>query len=488
MKKIFYSIATLSLILLTGCDNNTDSFNNNQDAPYDVSAESLLTNAEKELMDQMTTSSVNSSPFRFFTQYWAQTTYNDESRFRLNTRKVTQNHWNALYRNVLGNLASAKGVINDETRPNNISEASWAIKQQNKIAIIEILQVYTFQVLVDSFGDIPYTDALDTNIKLPTYEDDTAIYPKLIIRLNAALAQLDDSGSSFDTGEYLYEGDIMQWKLFANSLKVKIGLNLADSDPALSQSTVESGFTGGVILTNAENTTFQYPGSAPNYNPLYGELVASQRNDYTATTTFVNALQSVNDPRIAVYYQANGGTYIGGTPGLSNVPYTAYSNIGDIFRSPNFPGKLFEATEINFYLAEAAARGYSVGNTAEFYYKQAIELSFASWGLSSLSAAYLAQPSVAYATATGDYKQKIGTQAWFAFFNRPFESWNSWRRLDYPALAAPANAISLADGQIPKRLTYPVNEQTVNTTNYQAAVEAIGGEDRLKVHVFWDKF
>ena len=488
MKKIFYSLATLSLIILTGCDNNTDSFNNNQDAPYDVSAESLLTNAEKELMDQMTTSSVNFSPFRYFTQYWAQTTYNDESRFRLNTRKVPQNHWNTLYRNVLGNLASAKKIIGEEVRPNNISEGDWILKQQNKLAIIELLQIYTFQVLVDSFGDIPYTDALNPEIKLPKYEDDAAIYPKLIIRLDAALAQLDESGSSFDSGEYLYEGDIAQWKLFANSLKVKIGLNLADVDAALSQSTVESGFTGGVILANNENTTFKYPGSAPNYNPIYADLVASQRNDYTATTTFVNALESVNDPRIEIYYQKNGGGFIGGVPGVSNVPYTAFSNIGDIFRSPDFPGQLFEATEINFYLAEAAARGYAVGNSAEFYYNQAITLSFESWGLSALSASYLAQPEVAYTTAAGDYKEKIGVQAWYAFFNRPFESWNSWRRLDYPALTPPANAISLADGEIPKRLTYPVNEKTVNTTNYQDAVDAIGGVDRLKVHVFWDKF
>lgn len=488
MKKIFYSIATLSIILLTGCDNNTDTFNNNEDAPYDVSAESLLTNAEKELMDQMTTSSVNFSPFRYFTQYWAQTTYNDESRFSLNRRNVPQNHWNTLYRNVLGNLASAKGVIASEVRPNDISEADWTVKQQNKVAIIEILQVYTFQVLVDSFGDIPYTEALNPEIKLPSYEDDAVIYPKLIIRLDAALAQLNADGSSFDTGDYLYEGDIMQWKLFANSLKVKIGLNLADVDATLAQSTVESGFTGGVILANADNTTFNYPGSAPNYNPVYADLVASQRNDYTATTTFVNALESVNDPRIGIYYQANDGEYIGGVPGLSNVPYTAFSNIGDVFRSPNFPGQLFEATELNFYLAEAAARGYAVGNSAEYYYNQAIMLSFESWGLSALSADYLAQPAVAYATAAGDYKQKIGVQAWYAFFNRPFESWNSWRRLDFPSLVAPANAVSAADGEIPKRLTYPTNERTVNTTNYKAAVEAIGGADRLKVHVFWDKF
>ena len=105
----------------------------------------------------------------------------------------------------------------------------------------------------------------------------------------------------------------------------------------------------------------------------------------------------------------------------------------------------------------------------------------------SEATAYLAKADVQYATAPGaTYKQKIGRQAWIALFNRPFESWNSYRRLDFPALVAPATAVTAAGGQIPKRLTYPINEQTVNNANWTAASNSIGG-DKLTTKVFWDK-
>jgi hypothetical protein len=476
MKKIIFSLAMLSLIA-SGCDNDTDNFNNNQDAQYDVAPEVLFTNAEKELADQMTTPSVNLNPFRFLAQYWAETTYNDETRYRFTTRSVSDNHWNNLYRNVLGNLESAKQLV---------AAQGSGTQQNNQLAIIEILQVYTFQVLVDSFGDIPYSQALNTDILLPTYDDDAAIYPQLITRLDAAIANLDDQGPSWTNSDVIYNGDVSQWRMFANSLKLKLGINLADVNPTLAQSTIESAFNGGVILTNAQNATFEYPGSAPNFNPIYGELVASNRNDFVAADTFVNALNAYNDPRRAVYFNTVGGEYVGGVYGAANNNFSEFSAIGDTFRSPDLPSELFEATEVNFYLAEAAARGYAVGNSAEYYYNQGIRTSFEYWGLSQTQAdTYLAMPEVAYTTASADWRETIGMQEWFAFFNRPFEAWNSYRRLDYPQLEAPSNAVAAAEGQVPKRLAYPVSERTVNNANYTAASEAIGG-NKLATHVFWD--
>lgn len=475
MKKFIFSVVTLSAIL-TSCNNNTEDFNNDKDASYEVTAEALFTNSQLELANQMTTPSVNLNPFRFFSQYWAQTTYNDESRYRITTRKVADNHWNALYRDVLGNLESSKQVI-------NTGDAT--VERQNKLAIIEVIEVYTFQILVDTYGDIPYTDALNVNIKLPRYDDDATIYPKLITRLDAAIANLDATHGSFDKGDIIFNGDVAKWKIFANSIKLKLGTNLADVSPALAQATIEAAYNAGVILNNSQNATFHYPAAAPNYNPLFGDLVASNRNDFVAANTIVNKMNALLDPRIGVYFNSVGGVYVGGIYGAANNNFTAFSQIGNKFRAADLPGELFEATESNFYLAEAAARGFSVGNTAEFYYNAAIQKSFEYWGLSGASAAYLLKPEVAYATATGTWQQKIGTQAWLALFNRGFESWSSYRRLDFPALVAPANAVAAANGVVPKRLTYPSTEATVNGTNYQAAVVAMG-EDRLRKKIFWD--
>lgn len=479
MKKIIFSITVLSLFM-TSCVSDDPTINNDQDKSYEVPAETLFTNAEKALTDQLVTPSVNQSILRYTSQYWAATQYNTEARFNITTRRIGDNHWNALYRTTLGNLETSKEVI--------LATGGDAKQIKNKIALIEILQVYTFQILVDTYGDVPYTDALKSKeVILPKYEDDAAIYPKLITRLDAAIASLDTSADSFGSADFIYGGDIASWRIFANTIKLKIGLNLADANAALSKSTVESAYTAGVILTNAQNASFNYPGAAPMYNPIYANLVASNRNDFVASTTIVEAMNTLADPRRAVYFKPMAdGTYKGGLNGPTNL-YASFSAIGEKLTAADFPALLAEATESNFYLAEAAARGYAVGNSAAYYYDKAITASFENWGIASAAPAYLAKTDVAYATAPGaTFKEKIGRQAWIAFFNRPFESWNSYRRLDFPALVAPANAVAAAEGQIPKRYTYPINEQTVNNANWISGSAAIGG-DKLKTHVFWDK-
>jgi hypothetical protein len=140
-------------------------------------------------------------------------------------------------------------------------------------------------------------------------------------------------------------------------------------------------------------------------------------------------------------------------------------------------------SEVEFLLAEAVERGIAVGGTAATHYTNAVTASLNYWNVSSTNiAAYLAQPTVAYATATGTWKQKIGEQAYLSLYNRGFEAWTSYRRLDFPVLTAPADAVISV---VPKRYTYPAAEQTLNATNNAAAAAAIGG-DAMTTKIFWD--
>ena len=130
--------------------------------------------------------------------------------------------------------------------------------------------------------------------------------------------------------------------------------------------------------------------------------------------------------------------------------------------------------EVQFYLAEAVERGMSVGGTAASHYNEAITASMQYWGVSDADiTSYRASPAVAYATAPETYKKKIGEQSWVAFYNRGFEAWTQWRRLDFPALVAPPDALSV----IPVRYTYPTSEQNLNNANYKAASAKIGADD-----------
>ena len=491
MKKFFLSIFAISA-LITSCASEDDIYNDDSLKAYEASGEYFFANAQKELVDQLTTPSVNLNVFRYFSQYWAATTYRAESRYDLTTRNIPDNHWNNLYAEALGNFKKAKENILTESKPALMSETEWSKIQQNRVAIIEVLMVYIYQVLVDSFGDIPYSQSLDiVNTPLPKYDDDAVIYPQLLVRLNAAIAKLDTGyGSITPSQDLVYGGDVAKWKLFANSLKAKIAINLADVNSTLAKSSIEEAYAAGVIETNSNNALLTYNTFAPNYNLIHEELVQSNRNDFVPASVFVNKLNSLSDPRRPIYFTPLGGTtntFVGGNYGYQNLlPYDdSYSHIGDKIKEPNLPGVLIDAAEINFILAEAAERSYSVGSAAT-HYENAVKASLTFWGVNNTDATtYYNQASVNYSTATGTWKEKIGNQAWIAMYNRGFESWTFFRRLDFPGIVAPPSAYPVADGKIPVRLTYPSTEPNINGANWSAASSAIGG-DKLTTKVFWD--
>ncbi|HJW30000.1 MAG TPA: SusD/RagB family nutrient-binding outer membrane lipoprotein, partial [Saprospiraceae bacterium] len=465
--------------------NDLENLNVDKKNPIAVTGESLFTSAEKNMTDQVVATNVNFSPYRFFVQYWTETTYTEEANFDITTRNVSQQVWDEFYRRSLANFKEAARIIATEQ-----TFTDEQVKQKaNKLAIIEILTVYTYSILVETFGNIPYSQALDINTLNPVWDDALTIYKDLGNRLNAAMSTLDTSVGSFAAAEdNINNGDTGKWLKFANSLKVRMGLVLADVDATLSRTMVESA-AAGAILDNADNATMEYLGAAPNTNPLYADQVLSNRQDYIITNTFVDALNALNDPRREYYFEPNLDDpntpeieYVGGLPGHTET-FGSFTHVNETIRQPTFPGTIFSAAETEFLLAEAAERGYNVGAGADVHYYNGIEASILEWGGTEADAdAYVAQPAVAYATAAGDWKQKIGTQAWIALYNRGYEAWTSKRRLDQPVLPLPDAAVS----GYPNRLIYPVNEQTINPANYDAAAAAIGG-DETETKLFFDK-
>ncbi len=156
--------------------------------------------------------------------------------------------------------------------------------------------------------------------------------------------------------------------------------------------------------------------------------------------------------------------------------------------NPTFKGNIFDYAEVEFLLAEAVERGYSVSGTALDHYNNAIAASIEFWGgKTSDITTYLAQPEVDYASAIAassasePWKEVIGTQKWLALYSRGFEAWTEWRKFDYPILIPPADAVSVT----PLRYTYPIVEQTLNASGWSAAASAIGGDD-VGTRLFWD--
>lgn len=467
------------LSILIACTDDFEEFNRETKRPAVVNGEALFTNAQKALADQISTPNVNLNVFNLFAQYWNATTYTDEANYDIVNRTIADNTFQEFYRDVLRDFNEAARLIGEEETNDLNTEQD----VNNKLMIVELMTAYTYQILVNIFGNIPYTEALNIDDLLPAYDDAATIYNDLIDRTNTAVNSLVVTGNDgFGSADLLYGGDIESWIKFGNSLKIKLGITLADVNPSLAQSTVESA-ASGAFASGADDALFPYQSSTPNTNQIHAELVLTGRHDFIPANTIIDMMNALEDPRRSVYFTLYQGEYVGGTYGESS-PFTQHSHVSDLIQTPDFPGVLFTYYEVLFYLAEAAARGYNVGNTDEELYNMGISANFEFWGLpgDSLSV-YLARPDVAWATAEGDWKQKIGTQSWLALYTRGIEGYTQWRRLDYPIFNIPPTIQSY--DQIPVRFTYPIGEQTLNNENYAAAAEAIGG-DLMTNKLFWD--
>lgn len=214
------------------------------------------------------------------------------------------------------------------------------------------------------------------------------------------------------------------------------------------------------------------------------------------TRTVDSILELWDDPRVAVLYKPTQKSVTEGNPqykGLLNgqnretiaaqgIDLNDISLFGFIFRDipDGVDAQFMQYAELQFALAEAAARGYITGD-ARTYYEAGIAASFAYWG-AALPADYLTRPAVAL-NGTNDL-DRILTQKWLSLINCGHEAWLEVRRTGIPALKpGPDN---LNDGRYPVRYLYPESEQATNAANYQAASARMGGDD-INSKGWWEK-
>ena len=468
MKKLF--TAASAALLIASCTSDLSSLNENSKAPVQVPAGTLIANATVDLSDYLASVNVNLNNFTLWSQHWTQTTYTDESNYMYNQRDVNGNTFDELYANVLRDLQDAKGLI----------EADAGLQPQikaNQLAIADLLQVYTYHVLVDIHNDVPYSEALGDDVT-PKYDAAAGIYTDLVARILTAHSTLagDNGLGSFDL---VYGGDANAWKKFAASLALKLAVRAADVD-ATAQTVAETAIGAGVFTSSADNASMSYTSSPPHTNPLWDDLVQSGRTDFCASNTIAGIMNGLVDPRRGVYFRNldSIGDLMGGVYG-QNSAYNTHSQPGDAVEVPTLAAHFMSFSEVSFLIADAAHRGWNVvAGTAGEHYANGVNASMAQWGVSSAEAAiYLAQPTVAWDDNL--WKERIGVQKWLAMYMRGNEAYNTIRTYDHPTL----NIADVAQRPVPNRMSYGVDEYSLNTTNVG---NANGGSDADTDKVFWD--
>lgn len=365
MKKVYKIILLIALTGLISCDEELN-INTDPNAPAEITPGLALSSAQASLMTVVGGDLMNLGGFyaQYHTQSPSASQYENIDQYNINATYADR-LWTELYAGCLNDL---KFVI----------EESEATGDTGTVLIGNCLSAYTFQLLVDLFGDVPYAEALQgLDNFTPSVDTGEVIYTDLLARIDAALAayQANPTESSVGNQDEIYGGDMEQWVRFANTLKLKMYMRMSYTSmanpTAVTELIAENNFiTEDAAFRNFDNTTGKR-------NPWYEvqNIFLGDINNIASNTLHSFYVEN-NDPRRdAVYRMSNTGTY-GSLPQGAGGEFT---NTAVSYARPNFrprtPVFFMTVAESYFLQAEGLIR-YAGGAGAKEKYDAGVLASF----------------------------------------------------------------------------------------------------------------
>lgn len=469
MKKI---ISILFLGILFSCGDDYLDVNTDPNNPTSISPDLSLPVAQNYTARWIQTDRRVNHLGNMIMYNWSESGgfswYNNEFQYLANSPTFYNGIFDDAYRLALKQYQDLSGLGDDYTAYEGISL---------------IMKAYTYQILVDFYGDIPYTEALQRGANAtPAYDDGQDVYEALIVDLTNAIDLLttaEETSSAVipDGDDTMFGGDLTAWKQFANSIKLRILTRMVDMASMNAYITTElaaiategSGYISADVGINPG-----YAQQANQQNPIWEDFGADETgaptlsgNATCASDYILQYLQDTNDPRINFLFEEPTSGHRGVQQGVTSDPILdgpgAVSNIGPgILIGDTQDAIIMTVAETQFNLAELALKGF--GGDPETFYNAGIAASFATLGAGS-STAYAGQSlnNVSYANST-DKEEAIITQKWIAMNGITAEqSWFDWSRTGFPA-DLPVS-VEIPNLVRPMRLAYPASEEGSNADN-----------------------
>ena len=505
-QKFFSGILLIScLLVLPSCDSGFEEMNVNSTQASQIDPNFKLTNIQVQISgsryDNWRTNLIYSSTmiqhFAALPGYWSGDKYFYNSSY-------SAAMWDRIYPNVARNIEDL------------LLQTSEDPEQSNMHHIAQIMRVVMYHRMTDLYGDIPYSEAgkgFIEGITQPKYDAQREIYADMLAKLEAAAAGLNPGSLTYGNSDLMYQGDVGQWRKFANSMMLRLGMRMSKVDPGAAQSWVQKAVAGGTMDSNDDIAYVPHndPSGWQNGN---GQVFQADGNP-RMSKFFVDWMVAHGDPRLEVYGMIpvagadpvglpNGKTTGGADPdhGIANDPSWVSCDSGaepcemDVYMRPNpmitgrdDPMFFMTYAEVELLKAEAAVRGWHGGDPATHYangVRAAMEYLVmydpnAAIADADIDAYLAANP---YNSATG--MKQINEQIWAATLLNEYEGYANWRRTGYPELTPVVFPGNVTGGTIPRRMRYREAEAVANPENYSAAVSR-QGPDEFTTRMWWDK-
>ena len=388
------------------------------------------------------------------------------------------------------------------------------------VAFANILRVAIMMRVTDSYGPIPYSNAVNNESIYVKYDSQETVYKKMFEELDSAIQSLSANtglpAAAWKNYDKVYFGDIAKWCRYANSLKLRMAMRISYVAPEFAKTKAAEAIAAGPILSNEDNA---YMHAVENRSTL----IYNDWCDHRVGADILSYMSGYQDPRLVKMFLPNSqgnfvGIRIGSTVAKKSQAVEMYSNM---IVASDTPYLWLNAAETSFLMAEYELR-FGDKNKAKELYENGIRLSFEEKGADGADV-YIADnyktpdlyidPLGGY-TATGKMSEcriawdtsgneetnleQIIVQKWIAIFPLGTEAWSEYRRTGYPKLLpAPQNLgpdqIDLAHHA--RRMNYPVEEYRSNSSNLKEAISTLNSEsiaggvngDSMGTRVWWDK-
>src|SRR6266550_1098036 len=292
---------------ITAAACNSDKLTNlnaNPNSPEDVPAGPLFTNATRVATARWIGNGYDLRQTEWLSQQLAEAQYNDEDRYLRLHAGDTEGTFNGAY----------SAELKDFTQ---IITKGLASSQPGTYAPAAVMRTWEFKYLTDTWGDIPYFEALRGDSiggsLSPKYDSQKAIYADFFALLDKAAKDLTGAANTLGSADPIYAGNVLRWQRFANSLRARLALRLINVDPATANAQLTAAFNGpgGVFQSNTDNAVFKWPGDGVYDNPWAVNF--KTRDDHRMSNTIIDLLKPNNDPRLAIWAEPNkaAGVYAG---------------------------------------------------------------------------------------------------------------------------------------------------------------------------------
>ncbi|MGQ1788293.1 MULTISPECIES: SusD/RagB family nutrient-binding outer membrane lipoprotein [unclassified Saccharicrinis] len=433
----------------------------------------------------------------FYAQYWSNIVSGFESPRYEYVNGWIGNQWIEFYTQELVDANFIKSNFGDDP--------AFA----NAVNISEIWMVHEWARMAATYGDIPYFDA-GNGVQVP-YNTEEEIYDDLFDRLDVAIAALDAGDASqysYGSSDLFFNGDVEKWKRFGNSLRLRLGMRLANVAPAKAEEEVKKGIAGGVMQSNDD--VARIPFQKDTWFD-YLDKMAWDWNNIRASKTFTNYLynqSTVNeDPRAWRWFTYKESSPLFGSSKIVGVEngYDVLPDDASDFATINMTGTFIDFakdlgndpivympimyyTEVLFLQAEAALRGWGSGDPDDLM-RQGIQASMDYVGVDAADAQAYIDGVSALDGSNEEKLKKIITHKWISNFPNGIEAWADFRRTDYPDITLPIDGVSgsasVASGTWVKRIRYPDNAHEFDSELMPSSKNTIES-DRMDIRLWWD--